>query len=180
MLESDIDFKTIFGITMEYIFRKATLDDLPRIWAILQKAIARRKEDGSDQWQDGYPNPDVIERDIRQDAGFVMVHGDTIAGYFAVLVNDEPAYTEIEGKWLTDGDFVVFHRVAISEDHLGKGLSRKMLSFIEDFAMENKIKSVKADTNFDNAAMLNIFEKAGYVYCGEVFFRGSSRKAYEK
>ena len=165
---------------MEYIFRRATLDDLPRIWAILQKAILRRKEDGSNQWQDGYPNPEVIQKDIARNAGFVMTDADTIIGYCAILINDEPAYAEIEGKWLTNGDFAVFHRVAISEDYLGKGLSRRMLTFIEHFALNNKLQSVKADTNFDNAAMRHIFEKAGYIYCGEVVFRGSSRMAYEK
>jgi len=165
---------------MEYIFRKAMLTDLPQIWAILQKAIQRRKEDGSNQWQDGYPNPTVIEKDITQGAGFVMADGDNIAGYCAILINDEPAYAEIKGKWLTEGDFVVFHRVAISENYLGKGLSVKMLNFIEDFARNNSINSVKADTNFDNGAMRHVFEKAGYTYCGEVFFRGSSRMAYEK
>jgi hypothetical protein len=36
------------------------------------------------------------------------------------------------------------------------------------------------DTNFDNLPMLNIFEKLGYTYCGEVYFRGSARRAYEK
>jgi len=165
---------------MEYIFRKATLNDLPQIWVILQNAIQRRKEDGSNQWQDGYPNTQVVEKDIEQGAGFVLADGDSIAGYCAILINDEPAYAEIKGKWLTDDDFVVFHRVAISEDHLGKGLSGKMLNYIEDFARNNNINSVKADTNFDNGAMKHVFEKAGYVYCGEVFFRGSSRMAYEK
>ena len=165
---------------MEYIFRKATLNDLPQIWVILQNAIQRRKEDGSNQWQDGYPNPQIVEKDIEQGAGFVLADGDSIAGYCAILINDEPAYSEIKGKWLTDDDFVVFHRVAISEDHLGKGLSGKMLNYIEDFARNNNINNVKADTNFDNGAMKHVFEKAGYVYCGEVFFRGSSRLAYEK
>ncbi|TCD01195.1 GNAT family N-acetyltransferase [Pedobacter psychroterrae] len=165
---------------MEYIFRKATLDDLPPIWEILQDAIKRRKEDGSEQWQDGYPNPEGIKKDIAKDAGFVLTDGNTVAGYCAILINDEPAYAEIEGQWLTDGDFVVFHRVAISQHYLGRGLSKKILNCIEDFARENKICSVKADTNFDNPAMLGILEKAGYVYCGEVFFRGSSRMAFEK
>jgi hypothetical protein len=27
-----------------------------------------RKEDGGNQWQDGYPNPDVIQNDIDQNA----------------------------------------------------------------------------------------------------------------
>jgi GNAT superfamily N-acetyltransferase len=165
---------------MEYIFRKATSDDVPQIWAILQKAILRRKEDGSNQWQDGYPNPEVIQKDIAKGVGFVLAEENVVIGYCAVLINDEPAYAEIEGKWLTDGDFAVFHRVAISEDYIGQGLARKMLGFIEDFASANKLPSIKVDTNFDNAAMLNILEKAGYVYCGEVFFRGSPRMAYEK
>ena len=165
---------------MEYTFRKATSADLPQIWAILQKAIQRRKEDGSEQWQDGYPNPAVIEKDITCDAGFVITDGNTIAGYLAIMINDEPAYETIEGKWLTTGDFVVFHRVAVSEDYLGKGLSGKMLKHIEEFARENQVQSIKADTNFDNAAMLNILKKAGYTYCGEVFFRDSARMAFEK
>jgi hypothetical protein len=28
--------------------------------------------------------------------------------------------------------------------------------------------------------MLKLFEKLGYQYCGEVYFRGSARKAFEK
>jgi len=165
---------------MDFIFKKASLDDLNEIWMILQDAIQRRKEDGSDQWQDGYPNPEIIKKDILNGAGFVLVDDNKIAGYCAVIFNDEPAYAEIKGQWLTDGEFAVFHRVAISKDYLGMGLSKTMLNHIEDLALANKLSSIKADTNFDNPAMLNILEKAGYVYCGEVFFRGSARKAFEK
>lgn len=165
---------------MEYTFRKAVSGDRDAIWVILQQAIQRRKKDGSNQWQDGYPNPAVIQKDIDNEAGYVLSEGDTILGYCAILVNDEPAYAGIEGKWLTEGDFVVFHRVAIAEGHLGKGLAKAMFGHIEDFARSRRIPSVKADTNFDNAAMLSLFDKLGYTYCGEVYFRGSARKAYEK
>jgi GNAT superfamily N-acetyltransferase len=165
---------------MTYNFRKATPSEIPQIWDILRKAIARRKEDGSNQWQDGYPNPDVIQSDIDKNAGFVLTEGNTIIGYSALLINDEPAYEKLEGHWLTSGDYVVFHRVAISQSHLAKGLATKIVGFIETFAVSNNIYSVKADTNFDNFAMMAIFEKLGYNYCGEVYLRGSARKAYEK
>ncbi|MFV8393172.1 GNAT family N-acetyltransferase [Flavobacterium sp. LB2P6] len=165
---------------MNYHFRKAELSEIAPIWKILQQAILRRKEDGSTQWQDGYPNPDVVQKDIEKGEGFVLVDGETIIGYSAVLINDEPAYETIEGKWLTNGDFVVLHRVAISEKYLGKGLAKMILKYIEEFAVSNNIYSVKADTNFDNIAMMKIFESSGYTYCGEVYFRGSPRKAYEK
>jgi GNAT superfamily N-acetyltransferase len=165
---------------MNINFRKAKSSEISEIWNILNQAIARRKTDGSNQWQDGYPNEDSINSDIEKDAGFVLTENDIVIGYCAILINDEPEYANIQGEWLTNGDFVVYHRVAIAEGHLGKGLARKMLNFIEEFALENKIHSIKADTNFDNGAMLALFEKLGYVYCGEVFFRGSARKAFEK
>jgi GNAT superfamily N-acetyltransferase len=165
---------------MEYTFRKANTTEQDQIWDILQQGILRRKKDGSNQWQDGYPNIEVVKNDIEKGFGFVLTEENNIIGYASVIINDEPAYHDIEGKWLTNGDFVVFHRVAISEDFVGRGLSKKMLQFIEDFALSNNIYSVRADTNHDNAAMLKIFEKMGYVYCGKVYFRGSDRKAFEK
>ena len=165
---------------MDYQFRKAIQTDAERIWAILQEAIQKRKEEGSDQWQDGYPNPDVIANDISSGIGFVLIVDDAIVGYIAIAINDEPSYDEIEGTWLTNGDFVVFHRAAISKDFVGRGLANILFHCIENYALENNIYSVKADTNFDNEPMLYLFEKLDYTYCGEVYFRGAPRKAYEK
>ena len=165
---------------MNYHFRKAELSEIAPIWEILHQAIQRRKEDGSQQWQDGYPNPEVVQKDIEKGEGFVLVEGETIIGYSAILINDEPAYENIEGNWLSNDDFVVVHRVAISEKYLGKGFAKMIIKYIENFALSNNIYSIKADTNFDNIAMMKIFENLGYNYCGEVYFRGSPRKAYEK
>ena len=52
--------------------------------------------------------------------------------------------------------------------------------FTEEIALKNNIISIKVDTNFDNIAMLKIFEKLGYTYCGEVQLRAGIRKAFEK
>ncbi|MFZ4435669.1 MAG: GNAT family N-acetyltransferase [Flavobacterium psychrophilum] len=165
---------------MDYHFRVARLDDLPQIWTILQQAILRRKTDGSNQWQDGYPNLDVVAHDIAKEVGYVLTHNDKIIAYCAILINDEPEYANLEGKWLTNSDFVVFHRIAVADEYLGQGLARLMFDHIESFARQHHIYSIKADTNFDNAAMLHLFAQTGYVYCGEVYFRGSARKAFEK
>lgn len=159
---------------------KARLADAPAIWEILQQGIERRRADGSSQWQDGYPNPDVVRRDIEQGYGHVLHMDGEIAGYVAIMINDEPAYADIEGAWLSDGDFVVYHRVAISDRFLGQGLATKLLVGVEQFAHDQGIYSVRADTNHDNHAMLYLFNKLGYTYCGEVYFRGSARRAYEK
>jgi GNAT superfamily N-acetyltransferase len=165
---------------MNYIFRKAAQADKAPIWKILQQAILRRKNDGSNQWQDGYPNEDVVQRDIERGIGYVLTNNDAVIGYAAIILSDEPAYEKIVGTWLTKGDFYVVHRIAISDDFIGQGLGRKILEFIEELAKKNHVPSIKVDTNFDNAAMLRTFEKLGYTYCGEVTFRDSPRKAFEK
>ena len=48
---------------------------------IIQQAIQRRKEEGSNQWQDGYPNPEVIQNDLDNGHGFVLTDGNTVIGY---------------------------------------------------------------------------------------------------
>ncbi len=165
---------------MNYLFRKAEANDSTPIWTILQQAILRRKADGSNQWQDGYPNPQIIQQDIEKGIGYVLTNNGTIIGYTAVLINNEPEYDNLQGKWITHADFVVFHRVAIAQEYIGQNLSKKMIDFIEAFALANNIYSLKADTNHDNFAMMKIFEKSGFVFCGIVHFRGSPRRAYEK
>lgn len=165
---------------MQYHFKKATPADHSAIWAILQQAILRRKKDGSQQWQDGYPNEQVVVSDIERGIGYVLESNGTIAGYAAILFNDEPAYNDLKGNWLTHGDFVVLHRLAVSDAYIGQGIAREILLQTEVLALEHGIFSIKCDTNFDNPAMLHLFGKLGYVYCGEVTFRGGVRKAFEK
>ncbi len=165
---------------MNLNFRKATSLDIPEIWIIIQQAILRRKNDGSKQWQDGYPNQTVIQEDIKKNIGYVLTDGELIIGYLALILNDEPAYNDLKGKWLSDDTFIVIHRMAISDQYLGQGFAKKMFYYTEEFAKQHHIYSIKVDTNFDNIAMLKIFESLGYIYCGEVTFRGGVRKAFEK
>lgn len=165
---------------MRYKFRLAKIEELNDIWQIIEKAIARRKADGSNQWQDNYPNLDVLKNDINKNKGYVIYHKEALAGYCVVSINDEVEYKNIKGKWLSNTDYVVFHRLAVAESFLGKGIAKKWFEFIETFAKENNIYSIKADTNFDNQPMLHLFNKIGYKECGKVYFRGSERIAFEK
>ena len=78
--------------------------------------------------------------------------GNVIA-YGAVVFDGEPAYDAIEGAWLTDGEYVVLHRMA---------------------------GSMRVDTNFDNRYMLRMLGRLGFVYCGKVRYRSGERLAFEK
>ena len=168
------------NLKIDYRFRLAKNADSNQIWDLLQMAILRRKQDGSNQWQDGYPNMEVIKNDIQKKYGYLLTLNEKIVGYCALLINDEPDYLNIEGQWLTIDNFVVFHRLAISEKFLNKGLAKKMVSHIEQFAISKNIFSIKADTNHDNTPMLKLFKTLNYSLCGTVYIRKSPRKAFEK
>ena len=108
---------------MDYQFRRAEPTDLQIIWSILKEAIIRRKEDGSNQWQDGYPNEEVIKNDLYNNYGYVLTSNKNVIGYCALIKNNEPEYLKIQGKWLSENDFIVFHRLAISQHGVGMKLS---------------------------------------------------------
>ena len=83
------------------ILRKAFLSEHPIIWTILQQAIEQRKNEGSSQWQNGYPNEAIIYDDIAKGYAYVLVANNEIIAYAAIIFGIEPAYNHIEGEWLT-------------------------------------------------------------------------------
>lgn len=162
--------------------RNVTIADAGSIWELLQQAIEKRKQEGSTQWQDGYPNPDIVANDIEKGYAYVYTNeaGD-IVGYTALIFDGEPAYEALEGKWLTNRPYAVIHRLATTTGPKAiKGLGTRILKAAETVCRRRGVFSIKADTNFDNTGMLRVFEKLGYTYCGEVYFRGAARKAFEK
>lgn len=161
-------------------FRLAQSSDLPTIWEIIQFAIAQRKKEGSNQWQNGYPNPDVLAEDIRLKKGYVWVIDKDIALYVAVSFSDEQAYEHIKGQWLSEGDYLVFHRIAMSPQFFNQGLSHQVFKAIESLALKHGVYSIKVDTNFDNHAMLHLLKMHDYQHCGEVLMHGEPRMAFEK
>lgn len=160
--------------------RKTTLAEAPLVWTILQDAIAQRKKEGSQQWQDGYPNWQTVLNDIEKEQSYVVEVQGQIVACAAIIFGLEPTYAAIEGQWLSEGDYVVVHRVATAESYKGKGLATQLFQKIEALALDHNTYSIKVDTNFDNLPMLKILEKAGYTYCGEISVRGLPRKAFEK
>lgn len=161
--------------------QKASIEDLDHIWSILQDAINKRKEEGSEQWQDGYPNIEVIKDDIDKQYAYVFMNQNSIIGYVALIPNYEPAYLTIHGKWMNNThSFLVIHRLAFSKKYAGKGLGKKAIQAIETYAIQQQFYSIKLDTNEDNFPMLRLMENLQYKTCGIVHIRSKERIAFEK
>ena len=185
------------------VFRRARPADAARIMEIIRQAQAQMRALGSLQWQDGYPAAADIGHDIACGYGWVFekpeaekageaggrgetepakaaaAQGNVIA-YGAVVFDGEPAYDAIEGAWLTDGEYVVLHRMAVADGEKGRGVATEFMRRVEAMACGRGTGSMRVDTNFDNRYMLRMLGRLGFVYCGKVRYRSGERLAFEK
>lgn len=103
-----------------------------------------------------------------------------VIAYGAVAFDGEQAYDAIEGTWLTDGDYVVLHRLAVADEEKGRGRAREFMLRVEAAARRRGVGSFRVDTNFDNRYMLRLLARLEFVYCGKVRYRSGERLAFEK
>lgn len=112
-------------------------------------------------------------------AAAAQAQGNVVA-YGAVVFDGEPAYDAIEGAWLTDGEYVVLHRMAVADGEKGRGVATEFMRRVEAMAHGRGTGSMRVDTNFDNRYMLRMLGRLGFVYCGKVRYRSGERLAFEK
>ena len=165
--------------------RKTTEGDLGALMPIFDEARATIAALGIDQWQNGYPNREVILADIKKQQSYCVICDGEIIGTFALIEDGEPTYDNIfDGKWLTgDGreQYFAIHRVAISVKSRGKGISTAIIEYCACLAGESNKISLRIDTHRGNIVMRKMLEKHGFIHCGTIYLEsGDERVAYEK
>lgn len=162
--------------------RLAEKKDIDRIMQIIADARESIGRLGIDQWQYGYPTRDIVKEDILLERSFVVVENDEICATFALMLHGEPTYKKIYcGAWISDGEYLALHRIAIDSNHRGRGIAEKIIAFLSEFGVENGYSSVRVDTHEGNIPMRKMLEKNGFEYCGTIhLLDGQPRVAYEK
>ena len=88
------------------ILRPTKIEDISRVIDIINQAKTYFKNNDIDQWQDGYPNEETIEKDIENNEAYVLEEDGVILGTCMVTIHGEPAYNRIEGKWILNCPYV--------------------------------------------------------------------------
>ncbi|MFR5270511.1 MAG: GNAT family N-acetyltransferase [Hoylesella buccalis] len=100
--------------TTQIAFRKATTADLEEAWTLLDTARNLMLTNGRKQWTKDYPSRELIENDIAGGDAYILTVNGEVAAYAKLAVNGEPEYAHLEGSWLSEQDYVVIHRLAVS------------------------------------------------------------------
>lgn len=164
--------------------RMATAADKAAAWSIISRQQELMHQQGRNQWQQGYPNPEVIANDVLQEIGRVLVLDGKVVGYCALIYAGEPCYDTIEGRWLTSSDsahcrYSVVHRIGVDPDYANRGLASRFLQLLMQESRDDGCESMRIDTNNDNVQMLHILPKLGFERCGNVVLPDGPRIAFE-
>ena len=143
-----------------------------------QEALETRETRETQETQEALETREMRETQAAK-AAAAQAQGNVVA-YGAVVFDGEPAYDAIEGAWLTDGDYVVLHRMAVADGEKGRGVATEFMRCVEAMACGRGTGSMRVDTNFDNRYMLRMLGRLGFVYCGKVRYRSGERLAFEK
>lgn len=156
--------------------RKAGQADMDRILEIYSRARTYMAETGNpNQWINGYPSRDDVQKDLDKKALYVCEEQDEIEAVFMFATGEEPNYAVIEqGEWLNGAPYGYMHRVASA------GRKKGMASVCMQWCFE-QCGNLRGDTHKDNKIMQSVFEKNGFERCGVVYMEdGTPRIAYHK
>ena len=165
--------------------RKTSPCDIDSLMPIFNEARATIAALGIDQWQNGYPNQEVIGADLKKAQSYCVLSDGEIVGTFALIDDGEPTYDNIfDGEWLTGNckeHYFAIHRVAISVKSRGMGISTAIIDYCADKARQAQKASLRIDTHRGNIVMRKMLEKHGFFHCGTIYLeKGDERVAYEK
>lgn len=155
--------------------RLAKKQDLDKIMEIYENAkIYMRSNGNKNQWNNNYPNINLLQEDIASNHLFVVEDDNDIYGVFAFILGKDSTYNYIEdGEWLNDEHYGTIHRIA------SNGIKRGIMKLAVTYCKE-KISNLRIDTHSDNKIMQKLILENDFKYCGIIYLEnGDPRLAYQ-
>ncbi|MBW1606346.1 GNAT family N-acetyltransferase [Lactobacillus sp. Sy-1] len=153
----------------EIYLRVAKTTDLDQVTSIIEEARQLLKADGSDQWQNGYPNQETLLADIKSGNSYVLIVNGNVAGTAYLMMGDEPTYQEIDGSWNRPAEqYTTIHRIAIASQYHGLHLGSYLLSNLITVSVMKGYRNVRFDTRPVNKRMQELGKRFGFEYRGMI------------
>lgn len=162
----------------------ANITDLDKVMLIINEARYRLKSQGLSQWntKDGYPTILDMEKDIFYNHLYVVRNEQDILGCMAIIKGIDENYQTINGKWLSDNEYITIHRIAVGNKALSKHIGAFMIDEAKKLLDIYQVDSIKADTHKDNKIMLKLLLNHGFIHCGQIELKSredNKREAFE-
>ncbi len=153
-------------------------EELDAILALTRACGKHMRENGIDQWDEHYPDRDSLKRDIETNTLFVYRENNEILGIIVLNETQDPEYADIHWSTSDTDRNIVVHRLAVSPEHQGKGIARKIMDFAEEWAKENQYDAIRLDTFSQNPRNQRFYKNRGYTELGSVYLSYKKEHPY--
>jgi len=161
---------------------KTTYSDLEACYSITKSCAKYLIDNGIFQWNEMYPSKEILQKDIELQQLWKLTENNTIIGIVVLTKIEDVEYKSV--KWLTENRSNLYvHRLAVHPTYQGKGYAQKLMSFGENYAVNNNYNSIRLDTFSKNIRNQKFYKKRGYVKLESIFFPNQSKHpfyCYEK
>ena len=159
------------------VIRKANKKDLNDIMKMYASCIKGMINNGIDQWDNTYPNIQIINNDVSANTYYVSEINNTIIGGINIDNNQDPTYFKI--NWIDKSNqFLVVHRLAVKEEFWNKKIGKELMLFAEELVLKKGLKSIRLDTYSGNPKAINFYLKLGYTKLGKINLKPNKNEYY--
>ncbi len=155
---------------MQIEYRIACIEDLKEICDLVKNAINTMIEQNILQWDEIYPNEEVLREDINKRQLYVGAADKQIAVIY--VINQECDAEYKNGKWkYEDKPFCIIHRLCVNPLFQNKGVGRITLQHIEKEAEKMGFHAIRLDAFTKNPFALKLYDSFGYSRVGYADWR---------
>ncbi|MBT3611468.1 MAG: GNAT family N-acetyltransferase [Flavobacteriales bacterium] len=159
------------------IIRKAKKPDLENIMKMYKSCVTGMLRNGIDQWDETYPNTEIISQDLNVGTYYVAEMDKTIISGINIDKNQDPTYLDIDWKDKSDS-FLVVHRLGVKEEFWNKRIGKDLMLFTEKLVIEKGLKSIRLDTYSGNPKAMEFYRRIGYTELGTIDLKPDKEKYY--
>lgn len=154
--------------------KRVELVEIDQAMEIIDDAKELLKKSSSQQWQNGYPNREMLLNDINNHNLFGAYIDGELAGICALVKGVDENYDKIyDGEFKTppSGLDLVIHRIAVKKEFYGFHLGNALVNFACDYAKQCGCISLKIDTHIKNKPMQALAKKNDFTYSGIILIK---------
>ncbi len=161
------------------IYSKATQNETNKVFSVYSAAITNMEQQDIHQWDEIYPDLQIIAEDISKNQMYTGIIDDKVAVCFVLSEECDEEYKN--GKWqFPDSKFCVIHRLCVNPAFQNQGIATKTMEYIEKLCKSQGYDSIRLDCFTENPYSRRLYDKAGYSVVGYADWRKRQFELREK
>jgi ribosomal protein S18 acetylase RimI-like enzyme len=161
------------------MIRQSKKEDAVMLMAVIRAASSAMLAKDIDQWDEVYPNFDVLKKDIGNGELFVLEEDGALKGMVVLNEFQDKEYADVDWRY-TVGKQLVVHRLCVHPEFQGMGVAKRLMDFAENYAQKNGYSSIRLDCFTQNPTSVALYTKLEYAKAGTVTFRKGIFYCFEK